>query len=75
MRHIRFELLEISEEEISQLAKIIESKMEYLKHYFKAVLIEANSVQGIDLDTISVFLIKKCKFDKNINNLNLASIF
>lgn len=75
MRHIRFVLLEILDEEISLLAKIIESKMEHLKHYFKAVLTEANSVQGIDLDTISIFLIKKCKFDKNLNNKNLAAIF
>ncbi len=49
--------------------------MEHLKHYFKAVLTEANSVQGIDLDTISIFLIKKCKFDKNLNSKNLAAIF
>lgn len=44
MRHIRFDLLEISEEEITQLGKVIESQIENLKHLFKAVLTEANNV-------------------------------
>lgn len=67
INYIKWKQLDLKLHVENGLKELIQSNIKFIKYAYMCLLADSNQIGGIDLDTISIFLINHCKFNDNLN--------
>ena len=73
--YIKWRQINLSHNIENGLKEIIQNNIKLIKYIYICLLGQSNQIGGIDLDTITIFLVNHCKFNYKLNTEKIAYYF